>query len=198
MYQNSAVWSTLTSSQALKERWPRCGAASTGCCRRVEDVILLQESSLQQGHHPLVTMWVVRPSCILNFSPHTSQSNICRFGNSSLSSFIGDTGLDFTLSELLIIFWKILICVSFPLVYLHTSFRFETVSTNVTLESVLCLKGEGDSWTHVEGEVEGEALVGQRLAEVQTFGKVESLLPTARNTNMPPCSMADACGETSK
>ena len=100
---------------------------------------MLQESSLQQGHHPLVTMWVVRPSCILNFSPHTSQSNICRFGNSSLSSFIGDTVLDFTLSELVIIFWKILICVSFPLVYLHTSFRFETVSTNVTLESVFSL-----------------------------------------------------------
>ena len=74
-----------------------------------------------------------------HFSPHTSQSNICRFGNSSLSSFIGDTVLDFTLSELLIIFWKILICASFPLVYLHTSFRFETVSTNVTLESVFSL-----------------------------------------------------------
>ena len=134
MYQNSAVWSTLTSSQALKERWPRCGAASTGCCRRVEDVILLQESSLQQGHHSMVTMWVVRPSCISNFSPQASQSNICRFGNSSLSSLIGDsTGLDFTLSELLIIFWKLFIFVSFPLVYLHTSFRFETVSTNVTL-----------------------------------------------------------------
>ena len=116
---------------SLKERWPRCGAASTGCCIRVEDVILLQESSLQQGYHSMVIIWVVRPSCILNFSPHTSQSNICRFGNSSLSSFIGDTGLDFTLSELLIIFWKLLIFVSFPLVYLHTSIwnRFQKCYT---------------------------------------------------------------------
>ena len=116
------------------ERWPRSGAASTGCFRLVGDVKLLQESSLQQGHHSMVTMWVVRPSCISNFSPQASQSNICRFGNSSLSSLIGDsTGLDFTFSELLIIFWKLFIFVSFPLVYLHTSFRFETVSTNVTL-----------------------------------------------------------------
>ena len=44
--------------------------------------------------------------------------------------------MDFTLSVLLIIFWK---CVSFPLVYLHTRFKFETVSTNVTLESLFSL-----------------------------------------------------------
>ena len=196
----------------------------------VEGLKMLQDNFWQRGHHWMVFVWVYWPSCVSNFSPHTLQSNICRFGNSSLTSLRGDTCLDCTLSGLLHLnLRKLLTFVSFPLVYLHTSLRFEAVSTNVTLECVFsllwqshlrlnisigrhriryrvlplsqegllvpdvspeswraclllglawtvrgqtlipCLKGEGEGWSDLEGEVEGQALAYQRLAEVQTF-----------------------------
>ena len=88
-----------------------------------EGLKMLQESTWQRGHHSMAFMWVKRLCCVSNFSPHTSQYNTCRLGSSSLTSFRGDTCLDFTMSGLLMIsswgsswlLWVFLLCIFTPM-----------------------------------------------------------------------------------
>ena len=128
---------------SLKERCPRCGAAWTGCCRRVEDVTgeFFTTRAPLNGFH-------VSFEAVLRFKLLTTYITIKHLQVWQFLSYIFQRrymlGFHNVGTSNNLKLRKLLTFVSFPLVYLHTSVRFETVSTNVTLECVFSLLWQSD------------------------------------------------------